>query len=612
MSFNRIHTVATDVKSVGQSTSLTFALDSAERRVVRQLLEAILFEKIASFQLQDRDFVSNIPADIESVFNKIFYFTLGRYAFRAVGAVTAFDRVRLAEGSIQFSIKGNKQWCEANLESVINVLNVSDTSKHQLQQELTQTLDLYRWNNKHVKHYSSRRELNFQALESAIVEGHLYHPCFKTRTGFSEEDHTLYGPEAGNHFQLQWLAIKQHNVESTLPQQGNIFWPDEIGKNVYTYLTEQLLSFGGHWQEYQLMPIHPWQYHTIMPLGLAKAIAAKDIIPLGEAGDFYQSSQSLRTLINVSNPLKANIKLPLNVVCTSSHRNFQSHFVHTAPVISAWLQQQVASDPYLQEQNNTVLLSEYAGVLYEPENNKPLQGLIGVIFRESVLSKLEPGQSVVPFSALMLIESDGLAFINHWLEQYGVAAWLNQLLSTMLLPIWHLLAHRGIAFESHAQNLLLIHRDGWPEKIVLRDFHEDTEYVVDFLPDPKNLPKLSAVDAYFDNIALDEGFAMADVDDLRELFMDTVYVFNLADLSFLLARFYHFNEKKFWNLLKNKIDNYNEAKITDKKRIKKLGAEKKNIIVESLLKKKIMGGNALDYYEHSVNNRLAFTSSQLS
>ncbi len=39
---------------------------------------------------------------------------------------------------------------------------------------------------------------------------------------------------------------------------------------------------------------------------------------LGECGDQYRATQSLRTLVNATHPEKANDKLALDVVCTSS------------------------------------------------------------------------------------------------------------------------------------------------------------------------------------------------------------------------------------------------------------------------------------------------------
>ena len=591
--------------------------DKEEKRVLRQFVDALLYEEIVEFTSNTR-LESDEFNKFEAVFDSVYSFSMGSQQFRCLGARRIFERIRIADGSVQIleqDCGGIKQYRECRIEEFICYLHIDSgkgsETKLRLLGELMQTIALCRWNTGYLTHHKKpRRELNFAQLESAITEGHLYHPSFKARTGFTLKDHIEFGPEAGKSFQLQWLAIKSQHVDDAFPTAAIDFWMNEIGTDQFSILTKRLESRGKHWLSYSLVPIHPWQLNAIQDRGLADAIACGDIIELGKAGDFYQATQSLRTLVNVNCPEKANVKIPLNLVSTSSHRNLQDHFVCTAPVISTWLQEIVAKDEYLQREGTLLLLSEYAGLLYKPEDAKKakeMDGLVGAIFRESVVDKLESDELAIPFTALMLVESDNRPFISDWLDRYGVDAWVNRLLEVMLIPIWHMLVHNGIAFEAHCQNLILTHKDGWPHRIVLRDFHEDMEYVEDYLKFPQHLPKLAETDPYFETIALNEGFSMSDIDELRELYMDTVYVLNLADLSFLLERYHDYSETQFWQQVRQKLNDYRQSGITDPARIDRLGANNPSIIVESLLKKKILNGGTLDYFEHTVNNPLAAT-----
>jgi siderophore synthetase component len=581
--------------------------DGAEQRVVRQFVEALLYEEIVEFISENRAESPVKLSYFDSVFDSIYFFSMDGQEFRCLGSRRIFERIRIADGSVQILEQGRYRECR--IEELIFHLDTDSETRVRVLGELVQTIALCRWNNRYLEHNKKpRRQLNFAQLESAITEGHLYHPSFKARTGFTLQDHIQYGPEAGETFQLQWLAIKSHCVDHAYPCSSIDFWTEELGEEHFSVLNNRLESLGKNWLDYSLCPIHPWQIGAIQYCGLADAVARGDIIELGEAGDFYQATQSLRTLVNVSHPEKANVKIPLNLVSTSSHRNLQDHFVCIAPTISTWLQEVVAKDEYLQREGKLLLLSEYAGLLYKPkseEEAKDMDGLIGAIFRESVVDKLQSGEEAIPFTALMLVESDNRSFIADWLERYGVDAWINQLLEVMLIPIWHMLVHNGVAFEAHCQNLILTHKDGWPHRIVLRDFHEDMEYVEDYLKFPEHTPNLKEADPYFETISLDEGFSMSDIDELRELFMDTVYVLNLADLSFLLERYHDYSEEKFWNLVRDHLNDYRQSGITDIKRIERLGADRSSIIVESLLKKKILNGGTLDYFEHTVNNPLA-------
>lgn len=588
--------------------------DEQEQRVVRQFVDALLYEEIVEFESEQRltpkrDLHAELN-NINSVFDSFYTFTMGGKTFRCIGTRRIFERIRIADGSIQI-LDGN-DFRECRIAELICHLDTDSETKMRVLGELMQTIALCRWNAQHLDHHKKpRRELSFAQLESAITEGHLYHPSFKARTGFTLQDHIQYGPEAAKPFQLQWLAIQSQHVDQNYPSASIDFWVGELGKDQFLMLSKRLEAQGENWLNYSLMPIHPWQLDAIWGCGLADAIASGEMIELGKAGDFYQATQSLRTLVNVTHPEKANVKIPLNLVSTSSHRNLQDHFVCTAPVISTWLQEVVAKDEYLQREGKLLLLSEYAGLLYKPVDKikaKKMDGLVGAIFRESVVDKLQEDEEAVPFTALMVVESDNRPFIAHWLERYGVDAWVNRLLEVMLVPIWHMLVHNGVAFEAHCQNLILTHKNGWPHRIVLRDFHEDMEYVEDYLKCPSHLPKLAETDTYFETIPLDEGFSMSDIDELRELYMDTVYVLNLADLSFLLERYQAYPETQFWGRVRHHLDDYRQSGITDPARIDRLGAGSPSIIVESLLKKKILNGGTLDYFEHTVNNPLAETA----
>ena len=60
--------------------------------------------------------------------------------------------------------------------------------------------------------------------------------------------------------------------------------------------------------------------------------------------------------------------------------------------------------------------------------------------------------------------------------------------------------------------------------------------------------------------------------------------------------------------MRNHLNDYRQSGITDPALIDRLGAGSSSIIVESLLKKKILNGGTLDYFEHTVSNPLAETA----
>lgn len=583
-------------------------LDRSERRVVRQFVEALLFEGFATFVSSPR--VASGSARAE-VYDKRLQFEVGGRRYACFGTIGAFGRVRIQEGSI-FRLLGNQEH-EVDVFDFVSALDLGAESHARLGEELAQTTAISRlyWG-PDLSRSIERRELGFEELEGAIVEGHQYHPTFKSRTGFSLRDQADFGGESGRAFQLHYLAIFRREMRIALPTNEGEFWAREMGAGPYRDLMARLEHLGKNPHEYVVVPTHPFQLRAIQRKGLARAVREGRVVPLGPAGDFYRGTQSLRTLTNATDKTKANVKLPLDVHCTSCRRNLRKHFVCTAPALSDWLCSIVDEDPFLHDEGHIGLLREYAGVLWDPsldegvqsQDSELLEGAIGALFRESVSATLASGEAAVPFTALALEESDGHPFVSKWLANSGIEAWVARLIEVTVIPIWHMLVHHGVAFEAHAQNLILVHRDGWPERIVLRDFHEDTEFVSDFLRDPEGAPDFAAIDPYFATVPDDDGYRMGSTEDLRQLYMDTVYVFNLTEVSFLLHRHGILSEARFWQHVRRALDDYSASGVTDPARIARLACDRARVTVESLLKKTTERGRTLDFFAHEVRNTL--------
>ena len=362
--------------------------DGSKLRVIRQLTEALLFEGIVEYQYQQGHF----------------QFTIGMQNYQATGKVSGYSRPRLDAASIMVE-KGNL-WFPADLDEMITALPASEQTQQKFRGELEQTIKLCSWNAQNLSR-KDRRTLSYCELESTIDEGHPYHPCFKARTGFSLKDHELFGPENGNQFQLHWLAVRRCYLKQQLNRENDqLFWQQELGSDTWNQLQRCLSDKNSSWQEYGLLPIHPWQWSNLQSL-LEQPLKQGHFLYLGAAGDFYQASISVRTLLNMSQPHKPNIKLPLNMVNTSSLRTIESHSICTAPVISDWLAELIDGDTYLREQKQLAILPEYAGLRLTDENAGPgdtwlekLEDQINVIFRQS-LELNHDGRQAIPLCCVM-------------------------------------------------------------------------------------------------------------------------------------------------------------------------------------------------------------------
>lgn len=564
---------------------------AAKSRVIKQLVEALLFEQLVPYHYT----------------NGNFWFSVGDTRYIARGHISSFGRIRLDATYIK-QIAPFKT-ATIDLPTLINALPASDATKDQLLKELSQTIGFSEWNDAHLTPIKSRRDLNYSALESAILEGHPYHPCFKARTGFSLSDHASYSPEAGSEFKLHWLAIKRQFLAANLPTEEDCFWQQELGESTLTTLRQRLQVLTPDSQEYGLLPIHPWQRNKLST-ALSQPINNKEIIDLGECGDSYQATISVRTLLNITSPQKAHVKLPMNMVNTSSLRTIEPHSVTTAPVISNWLDTLIKQDSWYQKRQNFAIQHEYAGIVVRHPNvaagsehwaNK-LSPSLSVIFRNS--QPLQGGHTdALPFAALSLVEQDGLPFIDPWINKYGCEAWLTQLIEATIIPVWHLLVKHGIAVEAHAQNMILRHQHGWPTSVVLRDFHESVEYVEDYLAQPKLKPHFAELHHDYVHAPDNQYYWMSQVDALRELLVDTLFVYNLTDVATLMQRFYHYEETQFWQQVTNTLSAYEKNSPSWRSRIHKIDLLAPKIQTESLVAKKLSGQGAQEFH-HTIPNPL--------
>ncbi|MGF1680596.1 IucA/IucC family protein [Photobacterium minamisatsumaniensis] len=559
---------------------------SVTQRVLRQLVEALIFERYVDATY------SALPEH-----SGTFGWTLARTHYSVKGRVTGFGRVRVDITTLTINRYMCRDFSTALIE-LINELPSPNEIKHSLLEELSQTVRLCDWNSLNLPRKLSRRICQYAELDGLLDEGHPYHPSFKARTAFSLTDHQSYGPESAARFQLEWLAVKLTHLQMALPSVHDVFWLHELGLESWRQLTTQLSHYGVSWDEYALLPVHPWQYQQLKATWLERQESLLVVIPLGVTGDHYSATQSVRTLMNVSQAAKAHVKLPMNMVNTSSKRTLEPYSVCRAPEISTWLSAVTSNDPSL---SGLSVLEEFAAAIFKPPecplHTEPADGQLALIMRQSVESVLAAGEQAIPFNALMMVEHDGMPFISGWVEQFGLKRWLTRLLQVVVIPVWHLLVKHGIALEAHGQNMVLVVADGWPTRLIVRDFHESVEFTDSFLADKEHLPTFLA-DGH------DNYYRAESIELLRELVMDTLFVYNLTEIAHLLMTHYEFCDADFWQEVMDCLHGYQIEHPELSERLAMLGHDQPYVLTESLLTRKLIA--AKDECHHLIPNPLSF------
>ncbi|WP_082350595.1 IucA/IucC family protein [Paenibacillus xylanivorans] len=480
--------------------------------------------------------------------------------------------------------------------------------------ELEQTLI----NDTLARYVRAERQNNLHALpdedwESGIIEGHPYHPSYKSRIGFRIEDQLEYGPEFGGWIRPIWVGIHKQNarISHGANEHGldtGDWLQEQLGERELERFFMALQENGVDPAEYVLMPVHPWQWRTTVSSVLAEDIRNGSIVPLGSSEDRYTAQQSIRTLANRSRPHLPYLKLSLSMINTSTGRVIAPHTVENAPRITDWLQGIHKQDPYLRDELRVILLGEIAGVAYDnhqiPDALKPLSyGVLSCIWRESVHSRLEQGESAIPFNALATLDHAGHPAIDPWVKKLGAEEWLSELLLTSVRPLIHWLFAHGIALESHAQNMLLIHREGKPFRIALKDFHDGIRFTRDALSDPQLCPALVEVTEYHRRVNRNSFLETEEPAEVRDFIHDAFFFINLGELALFMQEHYQITEQYFWNIVRKIITDYQQRFPEFQARYELYSLFDPEIGVEQLTKRRLFPDDELRI--HQVPNPLA-------
>lgn len=533
------------------------------RRIFRQLLEALLFEGVIAAETEEAggEILFRIPAQSETGEPVLYQcrgqrrFTFGRIRLSDQALIrTVGDHSQEAESLAQFllEIRQSTGADEGRLTAFINELEhtlLKDTlAQHQRRQE--------------ARDYHAR---DYDELEGDIMDGHPYHPSYKSRIGFDYADHYEYGPEFKRELRPVWVAVDKQHARLSISREVEYqrFMGEELGEQQVALFTQTIRNRGLDPHDYLFVPIHPWQWKTITTTALMEDIRDNRLILLGTSPDTYRPQQSIRTLANYTSPEKAYLKLSMSLINTSTGRILAPHTVSNAPAISDWLQGLAAADPFLHEEARVVLLREIMGISYDrPAASELLQsktyGVLGCIWRESLHRFLEAGEEALPFNGLCAVDCKGQPLIGPWIRRYGAEEWLTRLFEASILPIIHMLYAHGIALESHAQNMVLIHRDGMPERIALKDFHDGIRFSKKHLREPDKCPKLLGTPDYHARVNRNSFIETDDLAAVRDFMHDAFFFINIGELALFIADTFGYSEQRFWGLVRRVIEAYQQ------------------------------------------------------
>ncbi|MGO4733927.1 IucA/IucC family protein [Paenibacillus sp. 2KB_22] len=568
-----------------------------QERIMRQTLEAMWFEGILDSDVSGSEWRTS---GLTSYGDSVAYTCEAERKF-------SFGRVKVKKGSIQ---REGVPCTDLDLfleEIMLNSLK--DANVTAFIQELLETMAKDSQCRAILPLNIPREDRHYDALESHMTDGHLYHPSYKSRLGFSLKDNLAYGPEFNSEVALVWVAVKKDLAQIAV---SSGYSSEEL---VRQHLTaedverfQEVLEGDGKTgsdadDQYVFIPVHPWQWEHQLESVYARQLMDGDVVYLGPSSSPYRAQQSIRSLSNRVNPGAPYIKLALSITNTSSTRILAQHTTQNAPLISDWLDNLVREDELLQRAQFG-LLKEIMGLSFRYEQLPATQyerayGTLGAIWRENVSVHLKQGETAWPLNALMLVQPDGVPFIQDAVERHGVEKWSVALVRTVTLPIIHLLYAHGIALESHAQNIILVLEDDLPKRIIIKDLHDGVRYVPDQLLHPQQAPKLNPEPETHRKFNRYSFIYAEDVSEVRDYTYDAFFFICMTDIALAFEKF-GLSEQSFWQLCAGVIVEYQREHPEYEDRFVAFDLFAEDALIEEMTKRRLYGDGEL-YFRKASN-----------
>ena len=331
-----------------------------------------------------------------------------------------------------------------------------------------------------------------------MLRGHPWLIMSKGRMGFGYDDYLSAAPELSPTVKVLWLAVHRDLVEfrSTEEWQAGTLYQYELDAEELDSFEQQLHERGCSCRDYFLIPVHAWQWHQWLVPTYANEIVDRRIIELGVGQDDYVPMQSIRTLCNISQPERHYVKLPVSIFNTAVYRGLPSKRNLAAPAVTAWLKQIQSQDSDL-KQSGVAFLGEVATLTIHQPCFDQIEGapyqfkeLFGCLWRESVDPVIGTGEQALSQAALLHRDINGQSILAVLIQASGLSPlqWLKRFAEVSVTPLLICLYKYGLAFSPHGENTMLIHANGVPQKMVLKDFIDDINLVDEDFPELASLP----------------------------------------------------------------------------------------------------------------------------
>ncbi|MEV1286564.1 IucA/IucC family siderophore biosynthesis protein [Micromonospora sp. NPDC049679] len=343
---------------------------------------------------------------------------------------------------------------------------------------------------------------DYQTIETEMTEGHPGFVANNGRIGFGIHEYHRYAPEAANPVRLIWLAGHRDHTTFTCAADVDYdtFVRAELGDDTLAAFADTLSGLGLDPADYQLIPVHPWQWWNKLSVTFAGEVAQRRLVCLGPGPDEYLAQQSIRTFFNVTDPSRHYVKTALSVLNMGFMRGLSAAYMEATPAINDWLAELIDTDDVLKRTGLSILRERaaigYRHRQYEAATDRysPYRKMLAALWRESPVPGLAPGRRLATMASLLHTDRDGRSIAAALIAESELSPelWLRRYLDAYLTPLLHSFYAYDLAFMPHGENVILVLDGGTVERAIFKDIAEE---IVVMDPDADLPPQVQRIRA---------------------------------------------------------------------------------------------------------------------
>jgi len=320
-------------------------------------------------------------------------------------------------------------------------------------------------------------------LERLVTRGHPFHPAAKIRRGMSPADGLAYAPEFASTVRLRAVAIREDVARRTAA--GDRTLTDRLFAAFDGLESAAAAAVPSDLSEYAVVPVHPWQYHRVLPQRYARQLSDGRIVPVEDYSLAATPLLNLRTVVPETGggDPAPHCKLPIAVRTTNVERTLSPQAVNNGPRTTR-LWRAVDRRASL---GALGLLEERAAASYYPPGGPHTGGEayddarhLGALLRQNPRSHPLAAGEARPIPAASLAARSprtGRPLVASVVDRFPGAddardaaeAFLAAYAEAVVPPQLRLLSAYGVALESHLQNCYVVFEAWRPVGVLVRD-----------------------------------------------------------------------------------------------------------------------------------------------